>query len=403
MTPNTQYMLQILEKIGSPLMRAVIAQDSNADDAALQEQAKTMAALLSRTVQVSIGMSQSFDFAKTASVTASEEDGDTLRVALAALAGPLVADQYSKMGRLPADQDLQRLTSTLDSVLTFSENFSPNAKDAAARLENIDGSADVSQDPVQRSIHYIGAFLPVIDAVARFSFGQSEKKLVLDVSEKLVKRTMDMRETIFSSVQGEDAQKTAEIKILAALGQVYAACHEAQIAALSAGDDGGAAGADPEAALERLWKSFEMRCAMIEAVMGGLNLGAANAAAGVSPVAPAVAAPAAVPVEAPVTPPPVAPDDAAVKPAPQEAAPETPTAPPADAGVNPMAMFSKPKTDAPPPPSEPEAAPPAPPPESPQPPTEAPPETPPAAPESGAASGGGPMSFFKKPDDGEDA
>lgn len=429
MTPNAQYLLQILEKIGSPLMRAVIAQDSSADDSALQEQAKTLAALLSRTVQVSIGMSQSFDFAKNETAIGSEQDGDTLRVALAALAGPLVADQYSKMGRLPADQDLNRLTSTLDSVLTFSENFSPNTTDAAARLQNIDSNAGAATDATQRSLHYIGAFLPVIDAVARFSFGQNEKKLVLDVSEKLVKRAMDLRETAFATIQGEEAQKAAEVKILAALGQVYAACHDAQIAAMTAGD-GAAADADPDAALQTVWKNFETRCAMIEAVVGGFDMGAAATQSGAvapeaPPATPAAPLPSDIPSETPTAPventtpteqkpaifggAPAEPENAS-EPAPETPPPAAPEAPAenAESGGNPMAMFAKPKADpapeAPPEtPSEPPSAdiPPAPP-EAPQAPAEPPPSAPVTPSESSGdqSGGGGPMSFFKKPDDG---
>ena len=97
MNQRAAYLLQILEKIGAPLTSAVAEGTLSDADAA-----KAVAALLGKTVQASIDLGQVMD------VNPAEAQDDSLRVALAGLAGPLVAEAYRKKGASPEDAEIKR-------------------------------------------------------------------------------------------------------------------------------------------------------------------------------------------------------------------------------------------------------------------------------------------------------
>ena len=415
MDQRATYLLQILEAIGAPLMGAITGVSNGAENT--QGEAQSMAALLAKTVEASIELGNIMD------INPAEAQDDTLRVALAGLAGPLVAGQYAKRGQIPESPDLKKITSALQAVLSFSDNFTPTPE-TVERLKNLEASGQ-SVDTYQTQIQYMQAFIPVVEAIAAFPFGQAEAKLIMDVSDRLVKRSVELREALLPGVGDEAAQKRAELGLLKALALLYSACHKAETEKVTSTDieaQGGALSIDP------VWKAFDMRAAMLEALAASMVPGGGSEAGGGSK-APAVAASAA----APATPPPTAPPPTAPPPTQPPAATSAPAAPPPEGppaaeapatppatppaqppaqpqeqGGNPMAMFAKPKTDAgqaaSPPPAAPPPQPPAdtPPPAAAPPPTETPPPaTPPAQPptegDEGDQSGeGNPMSFFKK-------
>ena len=396
MNQRAQYLIQILGKIGTPLLAAADHGVSDSDTATI------VASLLGKVVETSIAMNQTLD------LTATDSQDDSLRVALAALAGSLVADQYKQKGKVPDASDLNRIQAAMSAVLTFGDNFT--LSDAhIERLQSLKADGGVV-DAHQISIQYVDALIPVINAVGAFAFGQKEQKLVMDVSDRLVKRTAEMREVLLPGLSGDD-EKLAELAILRATASVYASCHEAETQKLT-----GADGDSPAAiSIEPVWKAFEMRTAMLEAVAknlmpeGGANAPASVAASSPTPPAPPAVPPTDKPVDAaPVqTPPTQAP--------PAEAPPAAaPTQAPAvqqeiaSAPAKPAIFQAKPATapEAPPaPPASPpaEQAPAAPPAAQeaplPTPPPQQTAATPPAQTEQ-PASGARPMAFFKKPDAG---
>ena len=390
MNQRAQYLIQILDKIGAPLLGAA---ESSSDDS---ETAKIFASLLGKVVETSISMNQTLD------LTPTDAQDDSLRVALAALAGSLVADQYKQKGKLPEAPDLTRIQAAMSAVLTFGDNFT--LSDAhIERLEKLKADGGVV-DAHQINIQYVDALIPVINAVGAFPFGQPEQKLIMDVSDRLVRRAAEMRETLLPGLSGDD-EKLAELAILRAVANVYAACHEAETKRLTGSD----ADAPDNISIDPVWQAFETRTAMLEAVAKNImpESAASSAAAPIPPVAP-VETPAAPPAESsPATePPPTA--------APPAAAAEPAVEPADDAGGgNPMSFFGNgdaPSSEPPVPPPQaaaPETPPPPPPP--PEPPAEQPSAAPPpAAPtenagESSGDAGGNPMSFFGSDTPGEDA
>ena len=358
MNQRAKYLIQILDKIGAPLLGAA---DTAGDDA---DTAQTVASLLGKVVETSISMNQALD------LTASDAQDDSLRVALAALAGSLVADQYKQKGKVPEAADLNRIQSAMSAVLTFGDNFALSP-DHVSRLEKLKADGGIV-DAHQINIQYVDALIPVINAVGAFPFGLPEQKLIMDVSDRLVRRTAEMRETLLPGLSGDD-EKLAELAILRATASVYASCHEAETQKLTGSD------ADMPASLsiDPVWQAFETRTAMLEAVVKNIMPEGPLTQGNVAPVPPPIAA---APVEA-------APQEQAAPPPPPPAQPaEAPPEKPAIFGAKPSEESTPPPVEAPPPPPV-------------TPVTPASPEPPPVATEAPPAdqgASGNPMSFFGK-------
>lgn len=255
MDTRTQFLLQLLQKLGAPLMAAInthaLADETGARDA------QVMAALLSESVKISISLSQSLN------LRPDDGDADAIRVALAALAGSLVADAYKQQGRVPGENDGRRITKALESVIAFSDNFAPAAQHAQ-RLQTLDGAVPFF-DPVQTSLYSMHALVPVISAVSEFSFGQDANRLVQDVADKLGARAKALKDTLGANA----ADGMGELVTLQALAQIYASAHRAETLRLQGVGDSG----QGVASLDAVWASFDRQLAMIEVLMTSMSGG----------------------------------------------------------------------------------------------------------------------------------
>lgn len=402
MNQRAAYLIQILEKIGSPLMAAIAeAAPGEAENPA--QEAQTMAALLAKTVQASIDLGHVMD------INPAEAMDDSLRVALAALAGPIVAGQFRKRGQIPEEAALKRVTNALQAVLAFSENFAPGPE-SAQRLKELEARGQVA-DPNQTHVQYVQAFVPVVEAIAAFPFGQPEQKLLMEVSDRLVKKAVELRETLLPGVSDEKDQKRAELGLLRALAGLYSASHRAETAKAMTMDE---AARSAGLSMEPVWRRFDVRAAMLEALAGTMIPGAqsgkggghAPAAPAQQPPAPAQAAPIAPPAPPPAQPPVQEQAQEQVQPAAQPVQPPPPAQPVQPpqqpqavqpAAQNPMALFAKPQAGAATAPAQPPVQPPAP--VSPPPESATVPAPPPPAGEGGDPADSppkNPMTFFKK-------
>ena len=305
MDSRSQFILQLLQKLGAPLMRAVNARSDGADEGA--KDAQTISALLSETVKISISLSQAMN------LKPEDGDADAIRVTLAALAADLVADSYKETGRLPSDTDSRRIAKSLESVLAFTDNFAPAAQHAQ-RLQTIDGTAPF-MDEMQANLYAMNALVPAISAIAEFPFGQQEAKLIQEVATALSDRAKTLRSNL-AQIEGEGADaKMAELVLLQSLAQIYAAAHRAETARLKTLPED----ARGELSLTPVWKQFDRQLAMLEVLLG-TSAGNASGRGGKG-VKPAAEAPAEEQQSAPV----------------ESAAPAAPPAKPA----NPMSFFKK--------------------------------------------------------------
>lgn len=289
-------------------MQAVSAHADASDDSG-QKEAGMMASLLSESVKISISLSQAMN------LKADDGNADAIRVALAALAGGLVADAYRQGGRAPSDAESRKITKALEAVIVFADNFAP-AAEHAQRLQTLDGVPPFF-DPVQTNIYSIHALLPALAAISEFSFGQADTRLIQDVSEKLGVRAKALKNDL--SIGGD---VMSELVILQALGQIYASAHRAETVRLRGqGEDG-------NATIEAVWQAFDKQIAMLEVLLGSMtgtpgSTGQSGSGGGVKPDASPVA---------------VAPDVSPPSPPP---ATEAPSATPPPGGGNPMSFFKK--------------------------------------------------------------
>ena len=360
MVVNPKFAIKILEKIGAPLAAAIEAVPLKGDDTEV-EAAKIMAQMMGQAVQISIALNASLNINDS-----DEGQADSLRLALAALAAPLLADFYRQNERVPEDQDIKRIIKAQEAVLAFAENFSAAAEEKS-RLATIDHDAPLF-DETQVSLAVLQSLTPVIAAIAEFPFGQSETKLLQDVAEKL---KTDAAEIAKSG-------KLGEVMAVKALAQLYADCHRTETQRLASASDENRG----ELSLDPVWDAYRTRFAMVEAVMG------AEAGTGVQQGASALAPVAETPAVSPVQ-----------EQAPAAAVPPADNTPPAVSAPSgsPMGFFkpgaNQAETPAPP------AAPTAPPAQEQAPAaaaSAAPADnTPPAAPSENKASAANPMGFFK--------
>ena len=312
MAQTSKFTVQLLEKIGAPLAAAIESVSLQGDDKDI-EAAKLMAQMLGQAVQVSISLNGLLN------VQEDEAQADSTRLALAALAAPLIADFYTQNERVPEDQDIKRIIKSLESVLAFADNFTA-AEEGKSRLATIDHDAPLF-DKTQSSLVVMQVLTPVISAVAEFPFGQSEVKLVQDIASRLQDIAADIAKS--SSI----SDKLGELMVLKALASLYAQCHRAQTQKLASTTPDENVENRAELSLSPVWENFDVRVAMIKAVMGA-NKSDEAAPASKAPVQSQSAAPEI--SEEPV----------------QTEAPTTPASQPVAEG-SPMGFFKKPDANAP--------------------------------------------------------
>jgi hypothetical protein len=328
MNHRAEYLLQVLEKIGAPLMASIIAVASKTDTAAPGvSEAQKIAELLGKTVQTGIELGYAIDLGPAG------EMSDPVRLALSGVAAPLIGYSYGANSRAPVEADIKKIVAAMQAVLSFADNFSADS-DHAGRLRDMDSIGNI--DTAQLNVQYLYALVPVVNAVAAFPFGQPEQKLIVDITARLT--------TDAARINGplNGTSKITEVSVLRALGILYAASHNAETARIMALPENQRMSILTGAgALDVVWKSYEMRAAMLQALAQGMVApGSASGAVSGGGIAPQAAPPEA----APVTPPPLSPQPPQAPPviAPQESqSPPPPAAPPAT-GANPMGFFKKP-------------------------------------------------------------
>ena len=388
MDPKTDYILQMIEKIGGPLL-ASMSDVAARKDQPIETQAQKIAELLGSTVQMSIALGDIIDIGKI-----SPEEAETLRVALAALAAPIVADQYRLLEKNPAQNQLQSIAGALETVMTFSDNFTLSPE-AIERLKSLEGQSGPVHDTHQSLLMYLSGFVPVVDSIAAYSFGLPEKKMIQDVSNKISERAKALSSSI-AGADNADLQKSISGPIIKVLGTLYSACHTEEMKTITAMDDPDQKAID--GALAKLWDRFDLKVSMLESVISHMRPDSRPDSAP-APEQSAAPAPAQNTIQTPQSP------------TGQTGAPDAPPAPPSpppesgepatgghdETGAKKPAIFQSPQSASTSDPSSPET--------SATPDNQSPPQSAPDAPSSQGAppsppstgGGGGPMGFFAKP------
>ncbi len=327
MDPKSSFLVQVLEKLASPLVAAIsevsvrnMMLPDPSQPGAMRSEAEQVAGLLTKSTQMSIGLSNIVD------MNLPENEADSMRLALTSLSSPLIANLYRLSGRVPTDAELDRIMGAMNSVITYSDHF-VTAGDATARLQHMDTDF-FPVDPHQITLQYMNVLLPAVNSIMAYSFGQSEKKLVQDVTERLVKEAKTFRENLFPDLNERESAR-AELAVLRMAASIYSQCHFAEMAKLMATEEQARQGLAP--AMTTLWQAFDLRMEMLDVLAAALVPGVAKR--GASSQSTSRRAPSAPPPKAE---PPKAPSAAA----PLAAAPKD-EAPKAGNPGNPMSFFTK--------------------------------------------------------------
>jgi hypothetical protein len=259
MTERSLLQIQILEKLGVPLITAA----GGGMTAEGPQMAERLAALLSRAVQSALALAKAMD------IPDNDPQADSVKLGLAALSSSLIAGHYRQTGKVPDDNDIKRLAGAMETILSYSDSFLP----VAGRLRALEPNA-YPADEHQIALQTINALAPVVNAVAAFPFGRPEKMLAQEVAGRLAARAVSLRQALMPAGADEGLNKIAELGILRGLSALYAACHEDGKARIMAMDEAGRAAAVQQNGgvlpMDPVWQAFESRAGMLE--MLGLNV-----------------------------------------------------------------------------------------------------------------------------------
>jgi len=345
MSQSSEMISQIVEKLGMPIIAAVSeverqkqamgrVQGTPSDES----QARVVAELLGKSTELGLMLFRSFDINEP-----TESRADAARLGMTALSSSVIANLYGMTGRIPGDNELQRLEKVVQSVVAFSENFE-TGHDATQAL----GAADSERSralPVLDyvAVHYSAALIPVVNAVAAFPFGRQEEQLMKEIIQRLTGVAQGFCTRLYPQATPEQG-KAVEVSILKVAANTYAQCHFAEMTQLMSSGDQQKMMAQ-NISMDGVWGAFDKRLGMLEAVVGALVPAASAGTASAGSAAPAAAPPPPAASAAPVAPPQTAVDIAApVQPAqpPTPAVPAEQKEPAAAAGdpADPMSFFS---------------------------------------------------------------
>lgn len=257
MDQRTAFLIQVLERIGTPLATAVTAlpvPDAGATaDAALRHDAQRVAELLNRAVQLGLSVADSMNVRDAARA-------DGVHLSLAAFASPLVAGHFmASGGRIPGDADIKRLTTALQAVLTFADNFTP-AADTTLRLDNMTPGDRPADDHLVH-VQMLQAFSPVLQVIGEYAFARPENKLLQDVSTRLLIRAEDLRKAMFGTGLSPRDARQADLVLLNLVCGLYATSHRMEMMRLMTMDEKTRAGT--VVTMDGVWTLFDKRVEMV--------------------------------------------------------------------------------------------------------------------------------------------
>ncbi len=254
MKQDSLYLSQVIEKIGSPITAVIDEVGIRMPAAAprdTKEIAERMGILLNKSTQLALDMADSMDLEDK-----KGEDADTVRLALTSMAGPIISNFYRMHGKMPEDSDIEKIISSLKTIIPFSENFSDIAS-ATKILKSFDGTI-VENSKNLMAMTMVNCLCPIIHVVMSFPFGQSEQKLFQEVGIKLINDATELQKELMNE-NNEEEIKLAELSVLRSLVILYCQCHMTEMTKLMA-----AIKDNVEPDISKVWEEYEKRKAMLE-------------------------------------------------------------------------------------------------------------------------------------------
>jgi len=250
-TAHMKALLLALRQIGMPLLQVLTetpAGGAGGTSGAAAVKAEQFGALVDNTVSLSQALS--------AQIGAGDEPVDAwVRWALAGAASHVVASNYRATGQpLPPD-DAQRLASIVSEL---QDKFKAQIP---AGDENIPNTVATFRAKMME------ALVPVVGAVAQYSFGRAEHALLAEVAERLVRTADQMTRALAAPGSTPEEWRLLCWNVLKSAGQIYTESHYAEADRLLYMN------ADERAAyfakhgnvvpMTQVWQAFNQRMAML--------------------------------------------------------------------------------------------------------------------------------------------
>ncbi len=249
---RSTFLSSIMHDVGLPLIRAIIKYGPNHDEEAI---AAEMTKMLAQTVQSNDYIKDALDINELAT------HNSELHLILTSLSSKIIAAHYERTKTPPTDQDLKRFMGAINALLAFSEDYAPIISLTEAYPENKKKSSVSPRHTTD--LTYISVFLPLINAVARFSFGLNESRMIQNVSERLNARTTQIRSNLLGDTLNDTDRKSAELSILETLVELYASCHMQEIDRITALSSAAPDTQDSTQQIENIWALFEHRVSLL--------------------------------------------------------------------------------------------------------------------------------------------
>lgn len=260
MDQRSAYFIQVLEKLGSPLIldSGLLSTPSDPDSENMLAQAEAVAGLLNGCIKTSLQL------ARVLNIHDDEGKADSIRLSLAAITSPMLAQLYkSSNGQALNDKNIEKLTASLETIMSFSESFGVS-EDKTQALSEVRAKA------LHPNLATLDATIPVVNAVASYSFGRSDKKLFQDVVNRLSPYIEGLQENLGFDPQGDQSRKTACLRIIAKLYEAAHMDETNRILSLPQEELETLAGDDGKISMDPVWRQFETRLALMEVLIDSL-------------------------------------------------------------------------------------------------------------------------------------
>lgn len=249
---RAELLTVIMHDIGLPIVESVIQVALNQPEEKVIED---VTRLLRQTID------NADDIRGLLDLIEEEEKDVSVRLNLATLSCHIIAAHYKRTGSLPTQAELKRTVSSVDQLLTFSENYIPMDRLEGVFPENIRGLSPLSRTVA--NLVYLKYYVPLVDAVAEFSFGMAEDKMIQKVSEELRNKATEITHNLMGPTLPVAEQKSSELLILSSLIPLYCSCHSHENGRIQALEEDEAQKENSKTQIENIWLLFDKRLSML--------------------------------------------------------------------------------------------------------------------------------------------
>jgi len=253
-----QTLLTTFRQVGLPLLQAITeAPPPEGQQPTTLPNLQHMGALIESTIHLSHELA--------AQLGASEEALDAwVRWALAGAASQIVAANFKATGQPMSAEDAGRFASM---TIELQSKFKAQIPSANEPVPNTVATFRAKM---------MEALVPVVGAIAQYSFGRSEHALLAEVSEKLIKNADQITRALAPSGSTPEEWRLLCWNVLKAAGQIYTESHYAEADRLlyMAAEERAAYFAQHGHAvpMTQVWQAFNQRMAMLATLVTYLEV-----------------------------------------------------------------------------------------------------------------------------------